>query len=203
MTQKNDIKQSIKEEINSLKEEIVNLEEKLNKSENRKERLKIKLIQRRRLTHIGNNLSRFYSKQNEEKYIILSIIIVVFIVFIVILNFKPKTPRPAIEKTRQEFGRPEKKPVKIAPAQNNSSTGKFTLQVAEYADAPSARRFVEDMEELGYFVTVNTIYRKKNQKNPYFKVDVGLFDSIQEANAFKKVFRKKTKINDAFVKERK
>lgn len=208
----NTLEKDIQGEIDALKLSIVELEEKLKKTESQKERLKLKLAQRKSLVNLKGRLNEFVLNWMPEKFMIGVIAVIVLVLFILIINLKPKVEEKVVVKEKivqpeqsmviiepkQELVEP-KKAVKIKPV---PSTKKYTIQIAEYADELAADRFVENLKEQGYLVSVDTIYRGKKRNRPYFKINVGAFDSFGEAKKFNEQFRKKTNIKDSFIKER-
>jgi len=198
----------IQEEINNLKQAITSLEEKLKKAENQKERLKIRLVQKRKLINIRERLADLILNRMPEKFLLLVMIIIVAVVFSSLLKSKPKTrlpekeQKPQAQETLQEETQALLTPQKEKAKPQASGEKLYTIQVAEYADEDAANRFIRNLQELGYEVFVKTILRGPNNDRPYFKIHIGTFDSFAKAKKFNEEFRKKTNINDSFIKEK-
>jgi len=198
-------------EIGELKELIGSLEKKLKKSEEQKEHFKMRLAQKQKVvTGKQGILDVIYNKM-PEKFIIFVTVGIILLLLLLVLNLKPKNPETvSSEKTPETVSRvgqpePSAKParVKKQPVFKQTAQKRFTIQVAEYADEPAAMRFVEKLRNDGFQVNLATIYRSNDKTKPYFKINVGGFDQYNEAKKYNQVFRKKTGINDSFIKERK
>ncbi|MBU1043229.1 MAG: SPOR domain-containing protein [Candidatus Omnitrophica bacterium] len=208
------------DEINALKQAIANLEDKLQKTELQKHKLKVKLVQKRKLINIREGLADLVLNKMPEKFVLLVSVIIVMFLLIMFVKFIPQkkadlTTSPKAAKTQQSL---KAKPVK--PSAQTKTTGKskveqpkpqstaesvrrYTIQVAEYADETAAMSFVKELEAKGFQVFLNTIYRGPNNTRPYFKINVGSFDTFNEAKQYNQVFREKTNINDSFIRESK
>ncbi len=206
------IQPGIQEEIDTLKQAISSLEEKLKMSINQKERLKIKLLQKRKLINIRERLADLILNRMPEKFIILLIVFLIFAIFMIIKSLK--TPAAPIDQTSQvqidiEQGAvPEPEPVlskieeiQAKPPAKAITKKRYTIQAAEYADKEAATRFIAALEKQGYLVMVDTIYRDKEKKKAYFKINIGAYDTFNEAKKFNEIFRKRTNIKDSFIKE--
>ncbi|MCP4649905.1 MAG: SPOR domain-containing protein [PVC group bacterium] len=203
----------IQEEIDALKDAINQLEDKLKKTEGQKERLKKKLVQRRFTANLKDEILAVISNKIPEKVIILIPVLVIIVLFILLFSLnqeKTSTQEPQAV-TQTESRVPERKittaPVPATPRRENSpvfdSTKKYTLQVAEYSNEPAAERFVNSLRDQGFYVSIDTRYRGEEKTNPYFKINVGKFDSFNEAKKFHEAFKRKTGITDSFIKEKK
>lgn len=208
------IQPGIQEEIDTLKQAIKSLEDKLKTSLDQKERLKVKLVQKRKLINIRERLADLILNRMPEKFILLLIFFLIFGIFVIIRGFKPvnapenKTPAnqiqikeeaaPVIE-IRNEPILVEKKKVTVRPERTTKK--QYTIQAAEYADEQAAERFINALKMQGYTVNVDTIYRDKKKTKAYFKINVGAYDTLSEAKKFNEAFRKKTNIKDSFIKE--
>ncbi|MCG2712998.1 MAG: SPOR domain-containing protein [Candidatus Omnitrophica bacterium] len=202
----------IAEEINTLKQAISSLEDKLKMSINQKERLKVKLIQKRKLINIRERLADLILNRMPEKFIILLIVFLIFVIFMVMKSLRPATA-PVNDASQTRINFEEAPSVKSEPAkaevvknlpgpQPEAITRKrYTIQAAEYADEEAARHFVNALKKQGYLVMIDTIYRDKEKKKAYFKINVGAYDTLNEAKEFNEIFRKKTNIKDSFIKE--
>ncbi|MFH1094444.1 MAG: SPOR domain-containing protein [Candidatus Omnitrophota bacterium] len=211
---KEQVQPGIQEEINTLKQAISSLEDKLKASINQKERLKVKLVQKRKLINIRERLADLILNRMPEKFIILLIVFLIFAAFIVVKSLRPAAAPidkvPQVQMDFKEPPAPESKPVKTKAAtaeiQEKAQTEalknkKYTIQAAEYADEEAANRFVNTLKTQGYVVIVDTIYRDKEKQKAYFKINVGAFATLNEAKEFNEKFRKKTNIKDSFIKE--
>ncbi len=87
--------------------------------------------------------------------------------------------------------------------EGSARSRQYVIQVAEYADEEAAKVFVDELKGKGFSVAVETIYRGHNQEKPYSKVNVGSFDTFDEAKRFNEEFKVKTNIGDSFIKEKK
>ncbi len=208
----------IQEEIDTLKQAIASLEQKLKTSINQKERLKVKLLRKRKLINIRERLADLILNRMPEKFIMLLIVFLIFAIFLIIKSLKqspvpikkaPQVPISVeeIPVTKQELT-PKEEPAQTEVAkiqekpQAKTITGKrYTIQAAEYADEEAAKRFINALKKQGYPVLVDTIYRDKNKKKRYFKINVGAFDTFGEAKKFNEIFKKSTNIKDSFIKE--
>jgi len=111
------------------------------------------------------------------------------------------TAAPAPKSTSAPAAKPiEEKPV-AAPAAATSGQKQYTIQVAEYALQEAADRFVEQLKQEGYEVKTQTIYRTNDKSKPYFKVSIGIFNSLDEAKRFNEAFQQKKGIADSFIRE--
>ncbi len=200
----------IHEEIEILRKSIQSLEDKLKASIDQKERLKVKLVQKRKLINIRERLADLILNRMPEKFIILLIVFLILGIFIVMKGLKPESGKkvkqvsiveqviePEVENATVEI---EKKSIPvIQPA--TTVNKRYTIQAAEYADEQAAQRFIDTLKTQGYIVNIDTIYRDKNKTKAYFKINVGAYETLNEAKKFNKIFRKKTNINDSFIKE--
>ncbi|MFH1459285.1 MAG: SPOR domain-containing protein [Candidatus Omnitrophota bacterium] len=204
----------IQDEIDILKQSIFSLENKLKKTEAQKEKLKIRLVQRRKFDNASKQLVDIVINKFPEKFTVLVIIIVVIGLLLIFLNARPKNTKdkPAIKKTGQEslvkkeIIRPAE-PTAIPPVTEKKAPirleeKRYTIQVAEYADESAAKNFFEKLQGKGYLVEIDTIYRGENKNRPYYKINVGAFDTFNEAKDYNKELQDQIGINDSFIKER-
>jgi len=206
---------SIRQELTNLKRTLASLEEKLKKTEWQKERLKRKLLQRRMFNNMPEKFSEIITgRQPGWMFIILPGIVLLLVLFLLLnQNPKPATDAKATKNTQlakqKLMGNTLQRETAIMQREKTvppiaDTEGKlYTLQVAEYSNADSAKRFVQNLETQGYLVMVDTTYRNNNMEKPYFKIDVGIFKSTNEAKEFKQEFQRKTGIQDSFIKEKK
>ena len=156
---------------------------------------------------IRETLADLILNRMPEKFIVLLILIIISGLIFFIVNLKPKTspdellqPETSseIEKAQQDTIKVEK----IKPISKDATIKKkYTIQAAEYADKAAAQRFVDALQKQGYRVIVDKIYRGENREKAYFKINVGAYDTFNEAKKFNDVFKKKTNIKDSFIKE--
>lgn len=78
------------------------------------------------------------------------------------------------------------------------SVGKFTVQVASYADETEAQKTASDLKEKGYsaFYIPATIKGKT-----WYRVSVGQFATMKEATSYKSDLMSKAKVNTAIVQK--
>ncbi len=206
------IQPGIQEEIDTLKEAISNLEEKLETSINQKERLKVKLVQKRKLINIRERLADLILNRMPEKFIMLLIVFLIFAIFMIMKSLMPATApmkeSPQMEINVEEATVPESKltqpeavEIQEKPQPKAITRKRYTIQAAEYADEEAAKRFINALRKQGYLVMVNTIYRDKEKKKAYFKINVGSYGTFNEAKKFNEIFKKRTNIKDSFIKE--
>ncbi|MFH2139087.1 MAG: SPOR domain-containing protein [Candidatus Omnitrophota bacterium] len=199
----------IQEEIDALKTAITNLEQTLKKTEGQKERLKKKLVQRRFVINLKDRVLNNIISKVPEKVIILIPVLVIILLMIIVFNLHNETaPVTTTDVTVVEevINVPQKK-IAVASAKEPDSEKvgigekKYTLQVAEYSNEQAAVKFVGDLEQQGFTVALKTIYRGDDKSRPYFKVNVGVFGSFNEAKKFMEAFERKTGIKDSFIKQ--
>jgi len=206
------------DDIDALKLAIANLENKLQRTEVQKNKLKVKLVQKRKLINIRERLADLILNKMPEKFLmLLALIIITFLVITVLnLNSKNVDKNSKIE-TTENVQPVESKPVsrgivkksnpklniKQPRVKSIEAVRRYTIQVAEYADEKAAITFINDLKAKGFDVYLNTIYRGANNTRPYFKINVGSFDTFNEAKAYNLKFRKKTNISDSFIREKK
>ncbi|MBU1087751.1 MAG: SPOR domain-containing protein [Candidatus Omnitrophica bacterium] len=208
------------DEINALKLAIANLEDKLQRTELQKHKLKVKLVQKRKLINIREGLADLMLNKMPEKFVLLLSVIIIMFLLVLFMKFIPQkkadsTNKPKAVNTEQSL---KAKPIKSGaqtkttvkkiavhpkPQATTDSVRRFTIQVAEYADEAAAMSFVKELEAKGFEVFLNTIYRGANNTRPYFKINVGSFDTFNEAKQYNTIFREKTNINDSFIRESK
>ncbi|MFH1062369.1 MAG: SPOR domain-containing protein [Candidatus Omnitrophota bacterium] len=191
------------EEIDALKQAIENLEEKLQRTEQQKHKLKVKLVQKRKLINIREGLADLILNKMPEKFVLLVSVIIIMFLLIMFIKFIPKQTarKPQPVKTVQPAV--VQKPVEQPKPRAAADARRYTIQVAEYADEQAALSFVKELEAKGFEVFLTTIYRGPNNTRPYFKINVGSFDNFNAAKQTNLIFREKTNITDSFIRETK
>ncbi|MCK4994195.1 MAG: SPOR domain-containing protein [Candidatus Omnitrophica bacterium] len=206
------IQPGIQEEIDTLKLAITSLENKLKASLDQKERLKVKLVQKRKLINIREKTADLILNRMPEKFIMLLIVFLIFGIFVVIKSLKSpsvqtKTPKVQLtvedEASKLEIEKPQVKikEKSFTPELETIVKKRYTIQAAEYADEEAAKRFIAALKKQGYVVRVDTIYRDKGKTKAYFKINVGAYNTLNEAKKFNEIFKNKTNIKDSFIKE--
>lgn len=200
---------NIQEEIEALKNEISKLEEKLTKTEQQKEHLKKKLVQKRKIGHLKENILSFFLSKTAKNFLIIVLGLIVIFSFALFLATRQKpTPAAPKEKIKPEQVVEQtplkKKEVIIEKKETQLSEQKiYTLQAAEFTNKVAAERFVKNLEAQGFLVIVQNFYRDQDKNRPYYKINVGSFTSFEEAKIFKEEFQRITGIKDTFIKEKK
>ncbi|MDG0815408.1 SPOR domain-containing protein [Bdellovibrio svalbardensis] len=78
------------------------------------------------------------------------------------------------------------------------TVGKFTVQVASYADEAEAQKFASDLKDKGY----SAFYVPANIKGKtWFRVSVGQFATPKEAASYRAELLGKAKVNSAIVQK--
>jgi cell division septation protein DedD len=96
-------------------------------------------------------------------------------------------------------GRPEeRKPNAVLPSVANSAIGKFSVQVASYADEKQAKDHAADLKGKGW----TAFYLSANVKgHTWFRVLVGLFENPKSADEFRAQFEKDAGVKSAIVQK--
>lgn len=90
----------------------------------------------------------------------------------------------------------ERKPSSALPSVASSAVGKYTVQVASYADEKQAKDHAANLKGQGW----TAFYLAGNVKGrTWYRVTVGLFDNSKSAQEFMARFRKEAKTENAFV----
>lgn len=76
----------------------------------------------------------------------------------------------------------EEKPTAQAPEQNSAMAGKFTIQLGSYETIDEAKQFAEGFTVRGYSPIINEV--KIAGKGNWYRVSLGLFDSVDDAKAY-------------------
>ena len=195
---------NVRGEIRSLKDSLSELEEKLKKSEDQKEKLKVRLAQKIKVLGIKERLLDVVFNKLPEKMLLLIVGLIVLMLLILAVRHKPKpsaAPQSPVAPV-SEVQPQENVPVETEPALETGAK-QYTIQVAEYADTASADAFVKKLKDQNFDVHIDTSYRGQDLGKPYFKISVGSFSTVQEAKDYMPVIRKKLNIRDSFIKERK
>lgn len=220
------VKQDVKilsayqEEISQLKLEIKNLEGKLQRTELQKDKSKVNPVQKKQLISIREVLASLVLNKIPKKFILLGLGGIIIFLLIISVLFKPKQGIDELSKSEPKLTRivksenpveskpskqtesaPVQRTVEPTKPQTNTDTRKYTIQVAEYADEQAAMNFVKELESQKFEVFLTSLYRGENNTRPYFKINVGSFNSFNEAKQFNVKFREKTNINDSFIRE--
>jgi len=199
---------AVEEEIETLKSSVSELEERLKKTVNEKEQLKSKLGKKEEPSPMRGAPALEISNKKPKHFLFFLIVGILAIVIALIGRQRPKPAAVNSEgPTQQTTQKPtepayEKLPITNFQSKDNvAKEGKYTIQAAEYADEAAAQRFVDTLNEQGFRVMVDTIYRDKNKSKPYFKINVGVYKTFAEAKKFNEEFKKRTNISDSFIKE--
>ena len=203
----------IQAEIDTLKKAIVQLEQKLRTSESRNQRLKTRLVQKRALVNFQHRFADLIFNRMPEKFLIILTVVIAVILLVVIATFRPRNPVSSVpEKVPAEAT--ETVPVPVSSAVRESAAEpsqpvagpenkRYTIQIAEFADGDAAKRFIQQLQSQGFTVFAETIYRGENRDRPYYKINVGAFDTYNEAKEYNERVREKAGIEDSFIKQRK
>ncbi|MBI4846367.1 MAG: SPOR domain-containing protein [Candidatus Omnitrophica bacterium] len=212
------------EEKEQLKHKVTLLEEENKKLALQNERLKIRLLQKRKISNATFGLLNVLLKKIIKNFIAVIVVIVIATLVFILSSQKPavnqaKIPTNASVKPAVKHDQGNKPAEKITAnitaedkdfkkqiivEQTETSIlekKRYTIQVAEYADEAAAMKFVGELKGQGFFVFIDTVYRKSNPEKPYLKVNVGTFDDFNEAKKYNDEFIEKTKIRDSFIKE--
>jgi septal ring-binding cell division protein DamX len=101
---------------------------------------------------------------------------------------------PAAKPTTAESRIPSSLPQNVA----QYSVGKFTVQVAAYADEAEAQKFASDLKTKGY----SAFYVPANIKGKtWFRVSVGQFATSKEAASYRTELISKAKVSSAIVQK--
>ncbi len=89
-----------------------------------------------------------------------------------------------------------RKPDSVIPPVANSIKGKFTIQVAAYADEPSAQQHASQLKDKG----LDSFYRPAvNKGQTWYRVSVGLFPDRHMAQKFQAQLKSDANINNSFI----
>jgi DedD protein len=93
----------------------------------------------------------------------------------------------------------ERVPASIPPKKEVTAAAvplHFTVQIGSYPTADEAEKMTKDLQSKGY---KTTYVPAKINGQTWYRVSVGLFGSIREAQDYKKEFLEKTKLSSAIV----
>lgn len=109
---------------------------------------------------------------------------------------KAPTPETAIEK--HTAGKEERIPSSLPKDVAHFTVGKFTIQVASYADEAEAQKMASDLKNKGY----SAFYFPANIKGKtWYRVSVGQFATQKEAQSYKTEFLGKSKVESAIIQK--
>ena len=106
----------------------------------------------------------------------------------------PTTAPAAVNPAKSENRVPSALPKEVG----DFNVGKFTVQVAAYAEEGEAQRMASDLKTKGY--SAYYIPTKVDGKT-WFRVSVGQFSTQKEAQAYRTQFMQKAKVEAAFVQK--
>jgi len=101
---------------------------------------------------------------------------------------------PAKEKSRI----PQSLPKELA----TSAIGKFTVQLAAFPTEPEAQKLASDLKDKGFsafYVSANVKDKKTKMDKVWYRVSVGLFSTMKEADAYKNDLMARAKVSSALV----
>lgn len=91
-----------------------------------------------------------------------------------------------------------RKPAAALPAMAATSVGKYTVQVASYADETEAKKHAGDLKEKGW----HAFYLAANVSGKtWYRVVVGLFNNQEKAKEFRAQFMKESNAKAAIVQK--
>ncbi len=91
-----------------------------------------------------------------------------------------------------------RKPTSVLPGVANSAVGKYTVQVASYADEGEAKAHSAKLKTKGW----NAFYIPADVKGrTWYRVSVGLFSTTASAEKFKSELKKEANISSAYVQK--
>lgn len=94
--------------------------------------------------------------------------------------------------------REERKPASTLPSVASSAVGKYTVQVASYADEKEAKNHAADLKGKGW----NSFYfQAAVQGHTWYRVSVGLFNNYKSATDFRAQFMKEANTKNAIVQK--
>lgn len=92
----------------------------------------------------------------------------------------------------------ERKPQSVLPSVASSAIGKYAVQVASYADEKMAKEHAADMKAKGY----EAFYLSANVNGrTWFRVLVGLFDNVKNADNYRATLMKEVGTKSAIVQK--
>lgn len=118
-------------------------------------------------------------------------------------NFKPKPVPKAMKRVANNKAptpnvKAKRSLASTLPALSPTSIGKYTVQIASYATEKEAKSHAKKLKGDGY----SAFYLSaKVTSKTWYRVSVGLFDSRQSANNFRKELMKQASISSAIVQK--
>lgn len=107
------------------------------------------------------------------------------------------TTQAAIEKVKQQMEKTEERiPASLPAKKEVASQMHFTVQVGSFPTLEEAEKLTQSLQSKGYKTTY--VPAKVNGQT-WYRVNVGLFGSVKEAQDYKKDFLDKTKLTSAIV----
>ncbi len=104
----------------------------------------------------------------------------------------------AANKAPSDGMKEERKPNAVLPAVASSAVGKYTVQVASYAEESEAKNHAATLKGKGW----NAFYLPATvQGRPWFRVSVGLFNNDKSAKEFRAQFLKESGSKTALVQK--
>jgi cell division protein FtsN len=102
---------------------------------------------------------------------------------------------PVVEKTKQ-LAEEERVPASIPAKKEEITPMHFTVQVGSFPTQDEAEKMTKELQTKGY---KTTFVPAKVNGQLWYRVNVGLFGTIKEAQDYKKEFLEKTKVSSAIV----
>lgn len=110
----------------------------------------------------------------------------------------PAANRVAEGKAPAPDAKEERKPMSILPSVSAAAVGKYTVQVASYADENEAKNHAANLKGKGW----NAFYIPAEvQGKTWYRVSVGLFTTAKSATEFRKEFQKESSVATAIVQK--
>ncbi len=110
----------------------------------------------------------------------------------------PAANRVAEGKAPAPDAKEERKPMSILPSVSAAAVGKYTVQVASYADENEAKNHAANLKGKGW----NAFYIPADvQGKTWYRVSVGLFTTAKSATEFRKEFQKESSVATAIVQK--
>ncbi len=113
----------------------------------------------------------------------------------VVAAAQPAT-KAAVDKIKQMATAEERVPASIPTAKTEVAPLHFTVQIGSYPTEDEAQKMTQALQNKGY---KTTFVPAKINGQMWYRVNVGLFGSVKEAQDYKKEFLEKTKLSSAIV----
>jgi septal ring-binding cell division protein DamX len=84
--------------------------------------------------------------------------------------------------SEETVAKPAAKSEAVASSNKNSMIGKYTIQLGSYNTVEEAQQFAEGFTVRGYSPIINEV--KIKDKGKWYRVSLGLFDSVEEAKNY-------------------